>query len=251
MRPISDLTPTYINGELVFVEKGLGTVASVTTTANNITQVGMAVNNLVPNKPVNYQSDFSKVSNVVATGAATVAAVAAVLPPPGQLVAAVAGVVAVAATLLGKVFANSKAKAYAAERQQYEEAIASIKTENTQLDQSYAQTKSMIEQLKAQLRSVGLGCPDTMLDNGLGLCIINCKAKKEKSKLEQAKEDYAYYTNLQQQKIVAMQNLLDEYNKLMAGALKVNEIDALNNKLIIGGIGLAAVIFVVALYKAD
>ncbi len=110
----------------------------------------------------------------------------------------------------------------------------------------------MIDQLKNQLRSIGLGFTDAQSDGGLGLCIINCKAKKEKSKLEQAKDDYAYYgTNLQQQKIVAMQNLLDEYNKLMAGALKVNQADELNNKLIMGGIGLAAMIFVVALYKAD
>lgn len=251
MRRISDLTPTYVNGELVFVQRGLGDAASTIATANSITAATSAASSLIPNKPVNYQSDFSKVSSVVATGAAAVASVAVFFVPAGPVVAAVAGVVAVAATLLGKVFANSKAKAYAAERKQYEEAINSIKSENFQLDESYAKTKTMVQDLKNLIKAKGLGCIDNDSSDGLGICIIGCKAKKEKARLENTKDDYEYYSNLQQQKIVAMQNLLDEYNKLMAGVLKIQDTESTNQKLLLVGGGIAALAFIVALYKAD
>src|SRR5262245_49190874 len=120
------LYPVVINGRLTYVAPGIGAVtqAQVISVGTNVQAIASAAASAVPNQPVTVQSDFSKTANVVATSAATVAAVAAVVPGIGTVVAVVAGVVAAAAALLGKIFANSKAKSYAAERGEWEKVNA-------------------------------------------------------------------------------------------------------------------------------
>lgn len=214
------------DGDVIYMDTGLRrykslgavTAASVTTTATNVSNLVAAADAAIPTKPITVQSDFSKTANVVATGAATVAAVAAVLPivPAAQVVAVVAGVVAGAAALLGRVFANSKAKAAAAERGQWEQATAEIKYENQQLDEQYIAATNAINQLKSTISSLS-GVPFEAGLSGLGLCLKNCK--EEKAKLQSAKEQYETAVKEQNNKTAILASLLDEYNKLIKGLL--------------------------------
>jgi hypothetical protein len=194
---------------------GVVDVAAINQASSTIETVGAAI----PNKPVTYQSDFSKVSNTVAVGATAVAAVTAVFVPVGTVIAAVAGIVAVAATVLGKVFKNSAAKKLAAERQEYEKVNADIKFENQQLDEQYASATVAINQLKAEVSALH-GVPH---EPGLGLCLINCKKNAEQAKLNTAKDQYAVLFREQENKTKLMQDLLDEYNKLVASILVIKQ----------------------------
>ena len=223
--------------------RGLGTVtaASVTTTATNVSNLVAAADAAIPNKPITVQSDFSKTANVVATGAATVAAVAAVIPGVGTVVAVVAGVVAGAAALLGKVFANSPAKAAAAERGQYDAATAQIKYENQQLDEQYIAASKAINDLKAAISSLsGVPCAEG-LSGFNGICLWNCK--DEKAKLNTAKEVYEAAQKEQDNKTAILAQLLDEYNKLIKGLLELKSdkgikdwiLYALLGTIVIGG----------------
>jgi hypothetical protein len=221
---IIDVIPHRINGEIIYMQTnlpGLGVTQSFVNTATNITNVTASAAAAVPTKPITQQSDFSKTANVVATGAATVAAIAAVVPGVGTVVAVVAGVVAAAAALLGKVFANSKAKGYAAERGEYEKVNAQIKYENNQLDKQYDDTSRAINELKMSISS--LNGPSLMDSNqeisGLGLCLWNCK--DEKNKLQSSKAEYETLKKEQENKTQILASLLDEYNKLIKGLLEL------------------------------
>jgi hypothetical protein len=225
-----DMVPTTRNGEIVYLdarEKKPGLGAFVNTAAN-ITSVTSAAAAAVPTKPVNYQSDFSKTANVVATGAGVVAAATGAIIPIGTIIAAVAGIVGAAAVLLGKIFANSKAKQYAAERGQWEQANAQIRYENEQLDNQYLQTVSAINALKDKI-DISRGIKKAQ---GLGLCIIGCKKKEEKAKLMSAQEENAVLASEQKAKTDAMSSLLDEYNKLIKGLLELKESKSTNEWLI-------------------
>lgn len=225
---ISDVFPMNVNGETVYMEtslRGFGAVntAAIVSTSTNIANIAAAASSAIPSKPVTIQSDFSKTANVVATGAATIAAAVSVFFPAGTVVAAVAGVVAAAAALLGKVFQNSKAKAFAAERGEYEKVNAEIKYENVQLDAQYDAAYQAINQMKAALSSLnGLSYDDRNL-NGLGLCLWNCK--DEKAKLQSAKAEYETLVTQQNNKTKLLASLLDEYNKLLKAGfeLKANK----------------------------
>jgi hypothetical protein len=230
------MVPIARNGEVLYIDRGLrglGVSEAFITTTTNITNVTSAAAAAVPNKPVSYQSDFSKTANVVATGAATVAAVAAVVPVIGTVVAAVAGIVAVAAVLLGKIFKNSKAKKYAAERGQYEMVNAQIRYENEQLDNQYIQTAAAIDELKSKIASLGLnGFGDCGRSGGLG-----SKASRERDRLQSAKDENALLIKEQESKTTAMASLLDEYNKMIKGLLELNQSKSTNEWLlwILGG----------------
>ncbi|MGL6121652.1 MAG: hypothetical protein ACRC1W_01185 [Shewanella sp.] len=222
---IVDVVPYRVNGETIYREtdlRGLGVTQSFVNTTTNITNVTAALAAAVPTKPITQQSDFSKTANVVATGAATVAAIAAVVPGIGTVVAVVAGVVAAAAALLGKVFANSKAKGYAAERGEYEKVNAQIKYENNELDKQYDELSRAINELKNAISS--LNGPSEMDSReqqicGLGLCLWKCK--DEKKKLRSAKDEYETLKKEQENKTQIMALLLDEYNKLVKGLLEL------------------------------
>lgn len=217
---IIDVVPISRNGETVYIETRLAgfgvTQAQFVNTATNVTSVVSAAASAVPTKPVSVQSDFSKTTNVVATGAGTVAAVAALIPGIGTVVAVVAGVVAAAAILLGKIFGNSKSKQYAAERGEYEKVNAQIKYENTELDKQYDATARAIAELKSAIASLS-GMP--LNGQGLGLCLKNCK--EEKAKLQSAKDEYEVLQREQQNKTQLMASLLDEYNRLIKGLLQL------------------------------
>lgn len=217
-----DAVPRNINGETIYVEtdfytrdpRGLGvTQTQVVTTATNVANLTNAVSSAIPPQKVSVQSDFSKTTNVVATGAATVAAVAALVPGIGTVVAVVAGVVATAAALLGKIFANSKAKAYAAERGEYEKVNSQIRYEINELDKQFDVTFPAVEQLKSAISSLnGLGGSSSSL-GALGICWGDCK--EEKARLASAKAEYDVLQKELTNKTTLMASLLDEYNKLI------------------------------------
>lgn len=200
-----EMVPHYRGPELIY-ERGLGNAASVATINTAASAVGAATS-LLPNKPVTVQSDFSKVANSVASVAGVVAAYTATLFPAGTVVAAVAGIVAAACVLLGKLFANSKSKAMAAERGQYETAIAQLQFENLELDKQYEQTYKAIADLRKTISSLG------GFDGGLGLCLFKCK--DEKKKLESTKAQYEVENKAFEDKSKALMQLVDEFNKLM------------------------------------
>lgn len=240
MRATIDMVPMRRNGEIIYADvresalKGLGTFVN---TAANITQVTSAAAAAVPNKPVTAQSDFSKTANVVATGATVVAAVTVAIVPFGTVIAAVAGIVAAAAILLGKIFGNSKAKQYAAERAQWEQVNATIKYENEQLDNQYLQTVSAISDLKNKIDIVsgkkpqinGLGNMGSLGDLG---CIIGCRKKEEKAKLLSAQEENKLLVSEQSAKTTAMSQLLDEYNKMIKSLLELKSSASTNEWII-------------------
>lgn len=204
---IIDVVPMNHNGKVIYMEthlRGLGATTAFVNTASNITNVVNAANAAIPNQKVTVQSDFSKTANVVATGAAVVAAATVWFPPA----AIVAGIVSAAAALLGKIFANSKAKGYAAERGQWEQVNSQIKFENAELDKQYASLDNAIQQLKNGISSLS-GLPI----QGLGICWGNCKDEKEKLKSAQGENEAL--TLEQKNKTEIMISLLNEYNKLM------------------------------------
>lgn len=205
---IIEMVPQTRHGDVVYVN-GLGTTASTTTAVGNMNTAATAVNavtSLLPDKPVTHQTDFSKVANTVGAVAGTVAAYAVYLYPVGTVVAAVAGIVAAACLLLGKLFANSKSKAMAAERAQYESAIAQLQFENVELDNQYSQTFNAVQQMRQMIS--GLNGVD-----GLGLCLFNCK--DEKAKLNTTKAEYEALQKQFDEKTKALMTLIDEFNKLM------------------------------------
>jgi hypothetical protein len=252
---ITDVAATTRNGETIYMEvdpktdfnsfngfSGFGapvTQASFTATTSNITSVVNAASAAVPNKPVNYQSDFSKTANVVATGAGTVAAVAAVVPVIGWVVAAVAGVVAAAAAILGKIFQNSKAKRYQAERQEFELANAQLKFENQELEVEYVKAHTAISDLKNAVASLdGIGNLAGSTDYALGeLGICWSKCKDEKNALASAKGEFEVLTKEQDNKTKILGSLLDEYNKLIKSLLELKDSKATKDYMwyILGG----------------
>lgn len=266
-KPINiDVFPMSRNGEIVYVtvpdarrmNKNLGRLGDAAATAstvanlNSIANLAAAASAAVPTKPVTAQSDFSKTANVVATGAGTVAAVAAVFVPVGTVIAAVAGIVAVAAVLLGKVFANSKAKQLAAERGEYEAQTAQIKYENAQLDAQYQTTYAGIQQMRQALSSLnGLGSLAGYRQNEMlsGLCLWNCK--DEKAKLQTAKEQFETVQKEQDSKTQLMAALLTEYNKLLKAGLDLKAGADTNTYIlwILGGVALAGAGY--AIYSAS
>ncbi|HEY5746081.1 MAG TPA: hypothetical protein VIU12_08400 [Chryseolinea sp.] len=202
------------------IPPGLGlTQASFVNTAATVSTVvntASSVVNAIPTKPVTVQSDFSKTANVVATGASVVAAATVWFPPA----AIVAGIVAAAAALLGKVFANSKAKSYAAERGEWDKVNADLRYENQQLDFQFIAANNAVQQLRDRVASLSGVAPISNGLGDLGICWGNCK--DEKRKLQSAKEEYEVLTREQQNKTQIMASLLDEYNKLMKGLLELH-----------------------------
>ncbi|HMG94364.1 MAG TPA: hypothetical protein VK589_30095 [Chryseolinea sp.] len=220
---IIDVVPVNRNGEVIYMEtdlRGLGAAQApaVVNTATNITNVASAAAAAIPTKQVTAQSDFSKGAYVVATTASTIAAAAVVFFPAGTVVAAIAGVVAAAAALLGKIFANSKGKAYAAERGEYEKVNAELKYENYQLDLQYQQLYPAIQELKGIISSLN-GIPDATLNGGLGLCLWDCK--EEGAKLQTVKEEFDSLKAQQENKTNLIASLLDEYNKLLKAGFEL------------------------------
>lgn len=200
-------------------------------TINNITATADA---LAPNVAPAYQSDFSKAMGSFAGIAGTVAAVGASIPVPViQAAAIVIGAIAGVAAVLGKIFGNSKAKQYAAERAQYQAVIDQMLADNLILDQQYETLKAAIDNFKLQLKNEGVGV------NGLGLCIINCKKKKEAKKLAATKETYDELVQIQKEKIQMLIFLTDEYNSLLKN---LNRVDQSNDiiTLLKWGFGIAA-----------
>lgn len=206
---IIDMVPQTYGGDVVYVS-GLGAVSTTVTNLQAVSSTLNAATGALPTKPVTYQTDFSKVANNIASIAGTVAAVAAVIPG-GQIVAVVAGVVAAACLLLGKLFGNSKAKALAAERAQYETAIAQLQYENLELDNQYTQTYNAVQQMRQMIS----GISGVDHGGGLGLCIFNCKKNEEEAKLDAAKAEYNQLNQLFEEKSKALMHQVDEFNKLM------------------------------------
>jgi hypothetical protein len=242
MRATIDMVPMRRGGEIIYADvreqsmrglRGLGAATNFVNTATNVTNVTSAAAAAVPNKPVSYQSDFSKTANVVATGAGVVAAATVAIVPFGTVIAAVAGIVGAAAVLLGKIFANSKAKQYQAERGEYEMANAQLRYENEQLDNQYVQAHAAINDLKNKIDIVSGKSPSPKINglDGLG-CIIGCKKKAEKAKLMSAKEENAVLVEEQKAKTTAMATLLDEYNKMIKALLELKAKASTNDWII-------------------
>jgi uncharacterized protein with von Willebrand factor type A (vWA) domain len=145
-------------------------------------------------------------------------------------------VVAAAAALLGKIFGNSKAKQYEAERHQWEAVNAQIRYENEQLDNQYLVTRQAIDDLKSRINMLS-GFDGINGVNGLGLCVIGCKKKAEKEKLMNAQEENKVLVDEQNAKTKAMGALLDEYNKLIKSLLELNQSASTNEWIfwILGG----------------
>lgn len=205
-----EMVPRYRGKEVIYVQ-GLGAVSAQAVT--NINQASGLINtatSTLPTKPVTAQSDFSKVANSVATVAGVVAAVAVYIVPAGTVIAAVAGIVAAACVLLGKLFGQSKAKALAAERAQYETVTAQLQYENQQLDEQYAQTYDAIQQMRSLISGLG-----GLSGGGLGFCVFNCKKQREEDRLRNAKAEYELQNKLFTEKTSALMKLVDEFNKLM------------------------------------
>lgn len=212
---IIDYIPQRQGNEIVYVPGVVSSLGAINTaaTVNNVNAAASVINtatSALPTKPVTYQTDFSVVANKIASVAGTVAAVAVfIAPPAGTIIAAVAGIVAAACVLLGKLFANSKAKALAAERAQYEAATSQLQYENLQLDDQYVQTYNAIEKMRSLIAGLN------GLDGGLGLCIFNCKKKEEEARLDNAKDQYELENKLFNEKTQALMKLVDEFNNLM------------------------------------
>lgn len=232
MKAVFDVYPVTLKDEIIYVETNLPGLGTVVTTAANITALTNAAAAAVPNKPITYQSDFSKGANVVATAAGVVAAATVWFPPA----AIIAGVVGAAAALLGKIFANSKAKKYAAERGQFEQVNAQIKFENNELDRQYVITRSAVDQLRARVNTLS-GIPSTFINDDYSLNGLGSKKSSEKNALENEKELNAALIKEQESKTKLMASLLDEYNKLMKALLSINETKSTNDWLlwILGG----------------
>lgn len=208
---VIDMVPQTRGGDVVYMRGFNGFGAVSPTAVTNINAAASTLNaatSALPNKPVTYQTDFSKVAGNIAQVAGTVAAIAAVIPG-GQIVAAVAGVVTAACILLGKIFANSKAKAALAEAAQYDSVTAQLQYENLQLDDQYTQTYNAVQQMRSQVAGL------SGVDGGLGLCIFNCKKNEAEAQLANSKAEYELQNKLFTEKSGALMKLVDEFNNLM------------------------------------
>lgn len=216
--------------------------ANLVNAVNSINQLTSIANQLTPNVALTYQSDFSKATSAIAQVAGTAAAVAQVVPGVGQAVGIVLGAVAGVAAVLSKIFLNSKAKQYAAERAQYETAIQQILADNLVIDQQYNQLKNAIDQFKAELAGYGI--------SGLGLCLINCNKKKEKARLDNTKEAFNELTAIQKKKLQLVTDLYTEYNQILQNLLDVRSSSNRNTYLLVGlGLLLGVTGFVYATRK--
>lgn len=190
---------------------GLGMTADLANTLQSLTSVANQANQLVPQSDAAYQSDFSKAAGKLSAIAGTGAALAAEFPPA----AVVLGVVASVAAVLSKIFFASKAKALAAERQEYEKVISQILEDNKVIDEQYNRLKSAIDSFKNLIKG------EVQL-NGLGLCIINCKKKKEQKKLTATKETYNELVQIQKEKLNMVTDLYAELESLTSNLMKLN-----------------------------
>ncbi|HYG01651.1 MAG TPA: hypothetical protein VD927_04355 [Chryseosolibacter sp.] len=212
---------------------GLGAdTATKTKNLQQITAIVGTLNSILPNVNPVYQSSFSKFSQKVSNIAGMAAQISSEVPG-GQTAALVLGVVGGAAALLSKVFSGSKAKQLAAQRGEYERLIIEIRNDNKVLDDQIETLRKGIEMLTRDLQSL----------SGLGLCIIGCKAKREKEKLNATKADYDLLISYQQDKIRIVNNLLGEYEKLLEAVTGIKQSKTLHTILTwsIGFLALSAI----------
>lgn len=226
-RQIIDFVPVTRQGEIIYIPgrpalNGFGAVTQVQL--QQTTQALSAATSALPNKPMNYQSNFSKAASTIGT----VAALVAVIPGIGWVAAAVCGVIAGVCFLLGKLFGNSKAKKYAAERAQYDALNAQIRYENQQMDLQYVQADAAIRDLRNVIGELS-GTPTL---NGLG-----SKASREKARLQSAKDEYDLLSKEQQTKSQLLMSTVDEFNKLMKNKFDLTQSKSINDSLgwILGG----------------
>jgi gas vesicle protein len=190
---------------------------SIVTVKDGITTVKLPGGQIV-------QEGNSGLGDAKQTGSAMMAiggAVAVIVP-----VGTVVGAIIAAAGALISLFANGKkAQKLAAERAQYEQVNAQLKDQNAQLDIKVQSLVASINKLKQDL---GISTPIS----GLGFCLIGCKKKEEKRKLDSAKDVYAQLTKAQDEKISLLNKMSEEVESLL---LKKR-----NRMLIYIGLGLAA-----------
>ena len=216
---------------------GLGaTNTQVITTAQTVSTLATTASQIVPPADGYYSSDFSKVSGKIATIAGTAAAVVQVIPGVGQVVGAVLGAVAAVAFVLSKVFSNSKARKLAAERQQYEILNKELTAENYELDAHYVQLRNTVYELRNTLEQY-----TGKTFNGLGFCLFNCKRKEEEKKLKTAKDQYNELKALNEEKIKAIELLLDEINRTFEAITGIKKFSTANKFLLAGLVVSAAV----------
>jgi len=272
--PITDLTAQVIDGQLIYVDSpgrslSLGVVPPTITTpppapspvispalASNIasaTNVLNAASSAIPQQNIVIQTDFSKVMNTVASLAATTAAVTACFFPAGTVVAIVAGVVAAAAALLGKIFARAKSKELDAQRAQWDALNAQLKTENADLDLKYENLKANMATFRKEVSNL-TGIDFTFgKDNsvqGLGFCIFNCKKKAAEQNLNTSKQQNESLKKAQTEKIALIQELLKEWDILTAAAINFKN-KGKQNAMLITGFALAAGIGVYLVAKRN
>lgn len=217
MTQIVDVQPRFVNGEMVYYESQLGSVSSG--------------------------------ANKVAGAAAMVATVALYVPAPaGPVIAAVAGIVAGAAALIGKLFNQDKANAYKAEREGFEKAIIEIKSQNLEVDTKITQLQSGLNKINSDLKKQGFSGFGS-INEGLGFCVIGCKKKKESGRLNNAKDEYARVLNEQAQKQATLQALITEYNTIVTRLYNLSQGKKVNNMVLYGAGGLALVVVGILIFK--
>lgn len=218
---VYDVFPITENGETVYKEANLCALGAVTqqqfSTVNTTLSVATSA---LPNKPVSQVSDFTKVAGTIGS----IAAIVAIVPGIGWVAAAVCGIVAGVCALLGKIFAQSKAKKYAAERYEYDKLNSQLRYENEQLDLHYAQGAVAIQDLRKAFGQLSGSAP--LMLNGLG-----SQASRQKELLQNAKNEFELLTTAQNQKTKLLMGIVDEFNKLMKSKFELKQTQSLNQWL--------------------
>lgn len=222
-------------------EAGLGAAFTMppATVANiqSATQLINSVSGVIPQQSVQIQTEFSKVANTVASVAATTAAIAAMFPGPGTVIAVVAGIVAAAAALLGKIFSRARAKELDAERKEYDKVNAELRTQNAELDLKYENLKANIAVMReevSKITGIDFTFGKDQSSKGLGLCIFNCKKKAAEQQLDTAKDLYKTLSDAQATKIKLIQELLNEWDIMTKAVIDLRTGGNMNAGLLVG-----------------
>lgn len=204
----------------------------------------------------NTQSAFSRITEKAAKLSGTAAAISQAVPGIGTVVGGVLAAVSVVTGLVSKIFGKSKAKAYAAERAEWEKVNAQLQDENDELDSQIEQLSSQVQSFKLELDAkkaevtkdikftdgrdairlklstslITSFSPSTAVSrsmSGMGFslpCIIGCKKKREKKALEATKEEYQELIGEQKEKLATIEALMDKFNQLAEESKLIDEV---------------------------
>lgn len=198
-------------GKYIFVALNDGTKLRVDTSTNETT-VQLPTGQVVTN--VDGLGQISKGeqtgSKIMGIGGA-IATASTAAGPAAPLVAAVGAVVGAIGGLI-KLFSGGRAqaKALAAQRAEYEKVNAQLTQENAQLASEIQKLEPLAVQLKQQIKNLNI----PLGLSGLGICIFNCKKKKEEKKLNATVDVYNALVAEQQELIEIAERATNEIASL-------------------------------------